>query len=71
MTLLNIGDDGIADLCSIEDKWVTPSINEVEEIIFSHIWEQMKNQINSQDLKKICIEEPEIVLILDDDKEAK
>lgn len=71
LTLLNIGDYGIADLCSIEDMWVIPDIDEIEEIIFSHIWEQMKYQINSQDLKKICIEEPEIVLILDDDKEAK
>lgn len=71
LTLLDIGDDGISYLCSIEDKWVIPDIDEVEEIIFSHIWEQMKGQINSQDLKKICIEEPEIVLVLDDDKESK
>lgn len=71
LTLLNIGYNGIADLCSIEEEWVEPDTDEIEEIIFSHIWGEMKDQINVQDLKKICIEEPEIVLTLDDDKEAK
>lgn len=70
LTLLSIGEYGISELDSIEDLYVEQDLDEIEEIIFSHIWEQMKDLINSQDLKKICIEEPEIVLTLDD-KEAK
>lgn len=70
LALLSIGECGIADFDSIEYLPVN-SLSEIEDAIFTHIWGEMKDQINAQDLKKICIEKPEIVLTPSNNKGAK